>query len=221
MNVRTVYMPEGTGKVFTVSDLMAGISYSRNLTDRFSFGMSAKYVHEELEEYKDSGVSLDLGTLYDIGFKDLRMGMSILNFGPNLRYPVDEDGDGKFDEDPNDLMDNDNDGFVDEDNPQADVPLPMMFRVGLSMVPYKSDQARLLTSLEAVHPSDNVETLHLGLEYAFRDLLFLRGGYKINSDLGNWSFGVGLKVKGICFDYAYSDMRYLDNAQRVSLYLSF
>ena len=221
MNVRTVYMPEGTGDVFTVSDFMVGITYARNLTDRFSFGASAKYIQEELEEYDDNSVGFDVGTIYDIGFKNLKLGMSILNFGPNLNYPIDEDGDGEFDEDPEDQMDNDGDGLMDEDKPQADVPLPMMFRVGLSMVPYMSDEAKLSTALEAVHPSDNVETLHFGAEYAFRDLLFLRSGYKVNSDLGGWTFGVGLKMKGIGIDYAYSDMKYLDNAQRISFSLSF
>jgi hypothetical protein len=221
MNIRTVFHPEGTGEVFTVSDLIASVSYARNMTDRFSFGVTAKMIRETLEDFKDTGVAFDIGSLYDIGFKGLRMGISILNFGPNLGYPVDEDGDGKMDEDPNNTLDDDKDGEIDEDGSQADVPLPMTFRVGFSIVPYASGPNRLVTSLEAVHPSDNVETVHVGAEYAFGNMLFLRGGYKFNADLGGWTAGAGFCISGVSIDYAYTDLDFLDKAQRATLTLTF
>lgn len=221
MNVRTVFHPEGTGQVFTVSDLIAGVSYARNMTDRFSFGITAKILREKLEDFEDTGVAFDIGSLYDIGFKGLRMGIAILNFGPNLQYPVDEDGDGQKDEDPNNTLDDDGDGLIDEDGPQADVPLPLAFRVGFSMVPYVAGPNRLVTSLEAVHPSDNVETVHVGAEYSFGNMLFLRGGYKFNADLGGWTAGAGFRMRGVCIDYAYTNLDFLDKAQRATLTLTF
>ena len=221
MNVRTVFHPEGTGEVFTASDVIVGLTYARNLTDRFSFGGTVKVVREELEEYSDTGVAFDVGTLYDIGFKTLRLGMAILNFGPSLGYDVDEDEDGKTNEDPNDQLDNDKDGLIDEDGPESDVPLPMAFRVGLSMTPYDDGMNRVVTCLEAVHPNDNLENLNFGVEVAMRDMVFLRGGYRFNTDIAGWTAGVGFKVALLTIDYAYTDLDFLSQVQRVSVSLAF
>ncbi|HTR80658.1 MAG TPA: PorV/PorQ family protein, partial [Bacteroidota bacterium] len=48
MMVRTVEMPEGTGEYFSASDLAAGISYARPLTDRFSIGFTAKFIQQSI-----------------------------------------------------------------------------------------------------------------------------------------------------------------------------
>ena len=221
MNVRTVFHPEGTGEVFTASDVIVGLTYARNLTDRFSFGGTVKVVREELEEYSDTGVAFDVGTLYDIGFKTLRLGMAILNFGPSLGYDVDEDEDGKTNEDPNDQLDNDKDGLIDEDGPESDVPLPMAFRVGLSMTPYDDGMNRVVTCLEAVHPNDNLENFNLGVEVGMRNMVFLRGGYRFNTDIAGWTAGVGFKVALLTIDYAYTDLDFLSQVQRVSVSLAF
>lgn len=221
MNVRTVFRPEGTGEVFTASDVIVGLTYARNLTDRFSFGGTVKVIREELGEYNDTGVAFDIGTLYDVGFKTLRLGMAILNFGPSLGYDVDEDGDGELNEDPNDQLDNDKDGLIDEDGPEADVPLPMAFKVGISMTPYDDGMSRVVTCLEAVHPNDNLENLNFGVEYSMRDMVFLRGGYRFNTDIAGWTAGVGFKVAALTIDYAYTDLDFLSRAQRVSVSLAF
>ena len=221
MNVRTVFHPEGTGEVFTAGDVIVGLTYARNLTDRFSFGGTVKVIREELEEYSDTQVAFDIGTLYDIGFKTLRLGMAILNFGPSLGYDVDEDGDGKMNEDPNDQLDNDKDGLIDEDGPESDVPLPMAFRVGISMTPYDDGMNRVVACLEAVHPNDNLENFNLGVEVGMRDLVFLRGGYRFNTDIAGWTAGAGFKVGLLTIDYAYTDLDFLSRAQRVSVSLAF
>ena len=178
-------------------------------------------VREELGEYNDTVVAFDIGTLYDIGFRTMRLGMSILNFGPNLGYEVDEDKDGEKNEDPNDQLDNDKDGLIDEDGPESDVPLPMSFRVGISMTPYQNGTSRLITTLEAVHPNDNLETLDFGAEYSIQDMLFLRGGYRFNTDIAGWTAGVGFKWALLTIDYAYTNMEYLSQAQRVSVSMTF
>ena len=221
MNVRTVFHPEGTGEVFTASDMIVGLTYARNLTDRFSFGGTVKMVREDLEEYSDTRIAFDIGTLYDIGFNGLRLGMAILNFGPSLEYEVDEDQDGEMNEDPTDQLDNDEDGLIDEDGPESDVPLPMAFRVGLSITPYDDGVSRLVTCLEAVHPNDNLENLDFGAEYSVWDMVFLRGGYRFNTDIAGWTAGVGFKLASLTIDYAYSNLEYLSQAQRVSVSLTF
>ena len=83
MNLTTVENPQGT-ETFTSSDMVIGLSFARMLTDRFSAGLTAKYVRETWDDVSAGGVAIDIGTLYDTGFKTLRIGMSIQNFGPEL-----------------------------------------------------------------------------------------------------------------------------------------
>ncbi|MFH1008858.1 MAG: PorV/PorQ family protein [Candidatus Latescibacterota bacterium] len=221
MNVRTVFHPEGTGEVFSARDVVVGVTFAKNLTDRFSFGGTVKMVQEELEDYRDTAVAFDIGTLYDIGIRSLRLGMAVLNFGPELGFDVDEDGDGEINEDPNDQLDNDKDGLIDEDGPEAGVPLPMAFKVGVSMTPFDDGTNRVVTCLEAVHPNDNLENLNFGVEYAMRDMVFVRGGYRFNTDIAGWTAGLGFKVAKLTIDYAYTDLDYMSQAQRVSVSLAF
>ncbi|RKX72017.1 hypothetical protein DRP43_01785, partial [candidate division TA06 bacterium] len=44
-----------TGEYFTCSDMMAGISYATSLTDKFSVGLTGKYLRENLDEYDVNG----------------------------------------------------------------------------------------------------------------------------------------------------------------------
>jgi len=63
MEVRTVLKPEGTGEKFSYGDLSAGLSYAKNLTDRFSIGINAKYISQRIWHMDAKGYALDIGTL--------------------------------------------------------------------------------------------------------------------------------------------------------------
>ena len=84
--VTTEEDPEGTGQYFDAQDLMLGITYARKLTDDFSVGITAKYVHQRIWNESASGFAVDVGTQYHIGFSDLRLGMSVTNFGGDLTF---------------------------------------------------------------------------------------------------------------------------------------
>ena len=82
----------------------------------------------------------------------------------------------------------------------------------------------LQASVEFVHPNDAPEKILLGVEYSFMDMLFLRGGYKMN--YGEQSFVVGA---GLMYDlygymgrlnYAYRDFGDLKNVHMIQLGLS-
>ena len=62
--VRTVDQPEGTGEYYSAGDISLGLSYARNLTDRFSIGFSAKYVQETIWHESASAVAIDAGTIF-------------------------------------------------------------------------------------------------------------------------------------------------------------
>ena len=58
-----------TGETFTNSDMAFGLTYASAFTDKFSFGMSGKYLRENLYTYSVNSFSVDLGSMYNTGWK--------------------------------------------------------------------------------------------------------------------------------------------------------
>ncbi|MFA4923583.1 MAG: PorV/PorQ family protein, partial [Ignavibacteriaceae bacterium] len=86
MKVRTVELPEGTGENFSASDISIALSYARKLTDRFSIGITAKYIKQSIWHMSSSAFAVDAGTSFKT---DLLGGMTIgavmTNFGTSMR----------------------------------------------------------------------------------------------------------------------------------------
>lgn len=214
-----------TGETFTNSDMAFGLSYASTFTDKFSFGMTAKYLRENLYIYDVNSFSVDLGSIYNTGWQNVKIGMSLRNFGPDIRYKVDDDGDDQFNEDPFDLLDNDGDGLIDEDGEEIESKIPMNFSLGISGDVMRKNDSYLIASLQLDNCIDRMETWNLGTEYKLGNL-FLRGGYQFNYDSNGMSAGVGVQLAGsfavFNIDYAYTDMGwlsedFLNSAHRLSI----
>jgi long-subunit fatty acid transport protein len=218
-----------TGETFTCYDLMAGITYSNSFTDKFSFGANFKFVREQLDIYDVNGFAVDIGSLYNTGWKNLTIGMAIKNFGPDLEYKVDEDGDGLLNEDPFDLLDNDGDGLIDEDRDEFPFKIPMGFSLGIAVDLYERDNQLLLASAQLDNCVDRQETYNIGLEYKIGTFK-IRSGYQINYDAASYSTGFGWTIPTsfaiIDVDYSYTNMgdlteSFLKTPHRLSLKFSY
>ncbi|HGY56557.1 MAG TPA: PorV/PorQ family protein [Caldithrix abyssi] len=221
MEVRTEYNPEGTGELFSASSFALGLSYAKMITSRFSFGITGKYIKEFIWHESASTFAVDLGIVYNTSLDGLRLGMAISNYGGKMRM------DGKdllrfIDIDPN--LDGNNENIISRLNTE-DYDIPIIFRVGLAYDAFNTDFHRLTVSMDGISPNDYKEHLNAGFEYAFRNMVFLRGGFKgigINDREVGFSAGGGLKYTssdglGLNVDYAYVDFGRLGNVQRVSL----
>jgi hypothetical protein len=210
MDVTTVEQPEGTGETFTCTDMVAGLSFSRLLTDRFSAGVNFKYVREQWDDISASGLAVDLGTLYNTGFRTLRIGMTIQHFGGELTPG------GEY-----------SSWFSGEDSLKAYLPysLPMTFKLGLAMDVIDRGPHFLTVEVDGIHPNDNVEQLAIGAEYWFNGIVALRGGYRVNTDEEGLTAGAGFRVpvggNTLLLDYAYADFGRLEMVHRASLGLVF
>ncbi len=191
----TPYQPEGTGKTYVAGDLSAGLSYSRLLTDRFSVGVNVKYVGEYLADVHTQGWAMDIGTIFKTAFKDIRLGMALTNFGPDLKFI------------------------------QQSAPLPMAFHFGAAGEILNTPTNRITLDIEGSHPNDNLEKFQIGAEYAYKEMLFLRGGAKIQYDTDLFALGGGFKFPISSFmmraDYSFTYMRYLKSVHRFSLGVEF
>ncbi len=225
MEVRTVAYPEGTGEKFGASDIAIAASYARNLTDRFSIGFNLKFINQKLWHETASGVALDIGTLFTTQFRGMTLGMSICNFGTKMQMQ------GRDTQIPVDIAPEkygNNNKIVG--NMRTDAwELPLIFRFGAAMNLIDNYNYRWTLAVDAMHPNDNTEYINIGTEYALRNMIFLRAGYKnlfmkdseegLTAGIGlQYRFGNSLAVK---FDYAYADFGILDSVQRFSLALEF
>jgi len=225
MEVRTVLKPEGTGEKFSYGDLSAGLSYARNLTDRFSIGFNAKYISQKIWHMSAVGYAIDIGTLFKTQFNGLMIGMSISNFGASMRLEG-KDIFVNYDEAPQFGGSNDRiPAFKQTDK----FPLPLLFRVGVAMDVLKSNINRLTVAADAAHPNDNTEYVNVGMEYVFNNVTAIRFGYKnmfTEDTEEGFTAGVGTKLRlagsiALKIDYAYQDFGRLENVQRFSLGLEF
>ena len=80
----TEFDPDGTGLFFENYSMAVGISFARMLTDRITFGVTGRWVHEQIWQEKADGFSGDIGIIFTPGLSGLRLGMTITNFGPNM-----------------------------------------------------------------------------------------------------------------------------------------
>lgn len=224
--VRTVEKPEGTGELFDANDMAINLSFAKRLTDKFSIGGNIKFIRQQIWHASASTVAADLGALFITPFKNIRLGASLSNFGNNMQL-IGRDLNISVDPDPN------NEGnveFIDALYQTDAFPLPLLFRVGISGELIQTNAMRVSFGLDALHPNDNAESVNTGIEVAFSETFFIRGGYsslfREDSEEG-FTLGAGLnyRVWGtstiLKLDYSYSDYQRLEGVQRISLGFKF
>lgn len=206
MKVTTEFSPFGTGEYFGYSDLAVAISYSRKMTDKFSFGGSIRYIEETLDKLKMRGVMIDLGTYYWTGLGTSRFAVTVSNFGNDLA----PDGEVV-------LV-----GSRTKSEWQSFSP-PTIFRIGFAFEPYQDELNRITASIQLNHPNDNSENFAIGAEYAYNNMFYARGGYKFNVDEQNYSFGAGVSlpvsIANVSVDYSFTNFTRLGSSHRFSLIL--
>lgn len=198
---------DGTSATYDYMDLAFSGAYSRYITENLSLGATAKFVSQRIDDVSGTAFAFDFGSIYHVGVKDWTIGARLNNLGSKLQ-------------------------FYNQKN-----PLPLTFAVGTSIYPVSNDNVRLMVAVDAVKPMDSEQLVYSGAELSFYDLIFLRGGYKINysgNDDGGNSLrdGINTSIEGISFgggiqhsmngyniaiDYAFTQMDLLDNTHRITL----
>jgi len=214
MEITTETQPFGTGRYFSFGDVAVGLTYSKRMTDQFSFGATIRYVEETLDVLKMRSVMVDLGTFYWTGLGSTRFAVVISNFGSDVKPK----------------------GSVDqlsgaEVSDFQSFSLPTVFKLGVAMEAYEAEDQKLTASIQLNHPNDNSEHFRLGLEYSYQNMFFLRGGLKrtIGQPLfaadatseEDLAFGAGVMVpvgfSTVSADYAFASFNRLGSVHRISI----
>jgi len=210
MKETTELEPAGTGRYFTYGDLVTGISYARNMTDKFSFGLTIKYFEETLAEMKMNSMLFDLGTYYKTGWRSTRFGVSVTNFASDIA------AEGSYSY-------KTLDGETVKVSDFQEFTPPIMFRIGLAAEAFESAGHKLTWSVQLNHPNDNSENINLGVEYWYRNVLALRSGYISSRTDRDISFGLGLNVpvgkNSLRVDYSYANFGRLGYVNQYTIHI--
>ena len=218
--VRTVDVPEGTGEFYDAQDLAVNISVSARLIPSFSIGLSGKYISQRIWTESANQIALDAGVYYQTPLRGLSLGSSISNFGPDMRI------EGRH---LTNVLDPDMVNRGIENVPVSyetdNFSLPQIFRFGMSYETSLPAKGHVVMGVDLMHPTGSTESMNMGIEYGFNNLLFLRVGYQNlyeRDSVNGLTFGGGLHYilrnrSRFAFDYAYSDWGILQKVHRLTL----
>ncbi len=223
-DITTALQPMGTGEQWDAQDISIGLTYARNLTDRFSIGGTFKYIQQRIWMETANSFALDLGLLFTTQYNGLRIGMNIANFGTELKL-AGEDLLIPADVDPSHTGNN---KTIAADLQTGSWPLPLMFTVGLGMDPISSSDWKLTLAADAVYPNNQTAYLNLGTELMWNNILSLRCGYNsLFKEDAEQSLTGGIGVQydigpfTARFDYSYMKFGIFSQISRYSLSIMF
>ena len=234
--VTTLENQEGTGESYSAADIAVNLSYGRKLAQWFGFGASLKYITSGIWHMRASAAAMDLGVMVNTDFfspdgsreNGLTIGMSISNYGTRMKY------DGMDLLQPIDISsDNGNYSDVEGQFKLQSWELPLIFRVGISVIALKNTHNQLSFALDALHPNNNSESMNVGAEYQFAwpgmGKLYLRSGYRglfLDKSEYGLTMGVGVHLllmnnRVVTMDYAYKSMGIFGNYAMYSIGTTF
>ncbi|MBC8048137.1 MAG: PorV/PorQ family protein [Fimbriimonadaceae bacterium] len=208
MNVTTEFMPQGTGQTFRATDMGIGITLARELTDQFSFGITAKYVREDIATVHNQNIVFDFGFQYDIGIANTRFAVGLQSFGFNTSPSGEIAAENLYD------------SVIITDF--TEIAVPTVFRLGFAWDAIRNEKNILTTSAQLNHPTDNNETYSIGIEYGWKKIFFARTGYTFSTDFPSYpSIGFGIQLKRyfgtVKLDYGFNYQNTLGTINRIGL----
>jgi hypothetical protein len=165
--VYTVEQPDGTGSVYSVNETFVGLTYAQNFSDRFSAGLTAKMVIDQLGEANGNAFAVDFGTNFHAMLNNhpIKFSFVLANLGTNLSYSGDAlnvdipreplPGEGETPTVP-----------IEGQLRTKDFSLPTIFRVGLAYDLLTGENSRLTLLGDFNQPTSAKAGFVLGGEWA-------------------------------------------------------
>jgi hypothetical protein len=182
--------PDGTsGRTYSVNETFIAATLAQNFSDRFSAGLSVKYIRDKLGSAVGSGVAVDFGTNFHatVGDRPIRASFVIQNLGTNLEHSGEDLEVGSTREPPQ--------GTVDvPQEPQSSRlrstawTLPVLFRVGVSFDAFRQGMNRVSVLAEFTQPTNTKPGAGAGVEWVATNIggggfsFAARGSYTVNPD---------------------------------------
>ncbi len=227
--VTTMDQPDGTGQIISPSYFVLGLTYSKKLTDRIAIGANFNVINESIDRVNATGFSFDFGVEYSNLFdvQGFAVGVVVKNLGPTMTF----NGNGTY------IQANDQNAqrgptFYQFSASAAD--LPSEIGIGLSYRKQFDDQNAVMVSGTFQNNNYTYDDYKFGMEYNFKELLYVRAGYLAtpqSTDASpnvwqNYTLGIGVNTKSfssvnLSVDYAYVPAKYFDANNVFSLSFGF
>ena len=161
---------------FTSRDFALGISYARQLSPDLRIGVTAKYLYEKILVDYAAGFGVDIGAQYVTPIEQLSVGVLIANLGSMSNFRSNS------------------------------MQLPTMIRLGPAFsIPVESARGTVTIALDAARNlPERQNTLSIGGEYTFDQVLSARAGYEFGSETRGLGTGLGVHYGMFTLDYAYA-----------------
>lgn len=232
IQITTMDQQDGTGGIYSVSDIALGFSLAGYLTEQFAFGVTAKYVQHAFSQMSAGGFVFDIGTRYNTGFNGMSLGFTITGLGTEQTFA------GPELTRTNTPFSGINTTPLDMQLQSSSFNLPLSFRAGLGIDLFKGflDVApptdtdgtvihNWLVGLDFETLSDVPEQFAIGTEYTFREFVTVRAGYRFGHDQFGLAAGLGLRYTSGDFDgsvdYSINPSANLGLVNRISLSMRF
>lgn len=229
----TATQPEGTGATFSPRYFNIGLGFSHIFENKVSVGVLARAVSEGIEDVTANAVCLDAGVQYVTGERDnFKFGISLRNVGGRMQFK----GEGLSQEISIPSFDNEH-GVVASQRATS-FELQSVLNIGLSYDFYLGASNRITTVGNYTSNAFSEDQIGAGLEFAFKELVMLRAGYKldfgsvrsdatVNSEplYTGLSAGATLNVPTskkenaprVAFDYAYRTTKIFDGSHSLTV----
>ena len=187
--VYTVENPDGDGRVYSVSETFVSGTYGKNFSDRFSAGISIKFLSDKLGSTSASAFAFDFGTNFHamIGQRPIRAAFIIQNLGSALQHTGPGIETGVVPTPPLGTV-----PVPREPQPAAfrtkEFGLPVMFRVSVALDLVTQGANRVTLLSEFTQPNNTKPGAGAGLEWSAQNLgnsgfsLSARGSYSVQPD---------------------------------------
>jgi hypothetical protein len=194
---------------YEINEEKLGLSYSTTISKNLSFGITGNYysvsrTYGELSTGYEHTYMINYGIHYSLyDENNIRLSFVHRNLGKNveMKFYLDDDDDGQFDEDPFDLLDNDGDGLIDEDREESPflVKLKEHLSFGAAVDVYKYNDFIFTLALQLDRLRDNSfyekqpTTFAMGAEIT-DGTLFFRTGISLNERQNRFGVGFGYNI---------------------------
>ena len=170
--VTTEQAPDGTGQILQPTFTVLGATWAKEMTDRVRFGGTFQLVNEHVADVTATGLAMDFGVQYDTGWRGLRFGMAMKNFGPSMAY-----GGSGFNEAINDVNQDPTAAKRTLSYSSASFEMPSYFTLAATydLYHYGDNRLHLLGSFQ----NNNFfgDNFAGGAEWSYHSLFALRGSW--------------------------------------------
>ena len=175
IDLTTTLSPADNGSTFSPTFFHIGLGYSKTFDEKISVGIGLRFINEAIFNASATGFAVDAGVQYASGEEnEFKLGISLRNVGLGMRFS----GDGITEQ----FREPGGDYNLSANQRVADFELPFQLNIGTSYDLRVDDDNLIVLLGNFTSNAFSRDRIGGGLEYSFRKVATVRGGYSYELD---------------------------------------